>query len=77
MGIVLGNLWDRTPWSRTIPIGDLLVWVVPTIGCHMGAFPGVVGGICSHLCCLFAFCVEKNKNENKANNNDGGVGEMD
>ena len=72
MGIVLGYLGDRTPWSGTIPIGDLLVRVVPTIACHMCAFSWVVGGICSHLCCLFAFCVEENKSENKTNNNNNG-----
>ena len=75
---MLGDLRDRTPGSRTIPIRDLLVRVVPTIAsCHMGAFSWVVGCICSHLCCLFAFCVEENKNENKTNNKNGGVGEMD
>ena len=73
LGIVLGYLGDRTPRSRTVPIGDLLVRVVPTVACHVCPFSGVVGCICSHLCCLFAFCVEENKNENKTNNNDGGV----
>ena len=72
MGIVLGYLGDRTPWSGTVPIGDLLVWVVPIVACHMCAFSWVVGGICSHLCCLFAFCVEENKSENKTNNNNNG-----
>ena len=79
LGIVLGYLGDRTPRSRTVPIGNLLVRVVPTVACHVCPFSGVVGCICSHLCCLFAFCVGENKNENKTNNNDGGVcvGEMD
>ena len=77
LGIVLGYLGDRTPRSRTVPIGDLLVRVVPTVACHVCPFSGVVGCICSHLCCLFAFCVEENKNENKTNNKNGGVGEID
>ena len=77
LGIVLGNLRDGTPGPRTVPIGDLLVRVVASIGSHVSALAGVVRGIRSHLCCLFAFGVGKNKNESNINFNCRSVGEWD